>query len=109
MSKEEPGRHWKLELRYGRLVTPYRHFTVIADGIAGELGDGFECRPGPAVMSIKTWAADPDESAHMTRIIGEQIGFTAAGAIEVFETEAGQAPGEKPYGYDINFVAYDED
>lgn len=104
-----PSQNWKIELRYGRLVTPYKHFTAIADGVVGELDGGFECRPGPAVMSIKTWAADPEESAHMARIIGKQIGFTAAGRIEVFETDPGQAPGENPYGYDINLVAYDED
>ena len=109
MPEESQSQNWKLELRYGRIVTPYKHFTAIADGVAGELKDGFECRPGPAVMSIKTWAADADESAHMARIIGQQIGFSAIGKIEIYETEAEQRPGENPHGYDINFVPYDED
>jgi len=26
----------KLKLRYGKLTTPYKHFSVIAEGIAGE-------------------------------------------------------------------------
>ncbi len=109
MPEESQSQNWKLELRYGRLVTPYKHFTAIADGVAGELHDGFECRPGPAVMSIKTWAADADESAHMARIIGQQIGFSASGKIEIYETEAEQPPRENPHGYDINFFPYDED
>ena len=108
MPEESQSQNWKLELRYGRMVTPYKHFTAIADGVAAELKDGFECRPGPAVMSIKTWAADADESAHMARIIGQQIGFSAIGKIEIYETEAEQRPGENPHGYDINFVPYDE-
>ena len=109
MPEESQSQNWKLELRYGRIVTPYKHFTAIADGVVGELQDGFECRPGPAVMSIKTWATDADESAHMARIIGQQIGFSATGKIEIYETEAEQPPGENPHGYDINFVPYNED
>jgi hypothetical protein len=109
MPEQSQSQNWKLELRYGRLVTPYKHFTAIADGVAGELQDGFECRPGNAVMSIKTWATDADESAHMIRLIGQQIGFATSGKIEIYETKAEQPPGENPYGYDIQFVPYDGD
>ena len=109
MPRDSQSDNWKLELRYGRLATPYKHFTAIADGVAGELQDGFECRPGPAVMSIKTWAGDADESAHMARLIGQQIGFSVSGQVEIFETEAEQPPGDRPHGYDINFVPYDDD
>ena len=105
----QESKNWKLELRYGRLVTPYKHFTAIADGVAGELRDGFECRPGNAVMSMKTWATDTDESAHMIRIIGQQIGFSVSGKIEIYETEAEEPPSENPRGYDIRFFPYDED
>jgi hypothetical protein len=109
MSEESPSNDWKLKLRYGRLVTPYKHFTAIADGVAGELVDGFDCRPGPAVMTMKTWAEDADESAHMIRLIGQQIGFSATGKIEIYETAAEQPPSENPHGYDIKFVPYDDD
>lgn len=109
MSEVPANRNWKLELRYGRLVTPYRHFTAIADGVAGELQAGFECPPGPAVMSMKTWAQDADESAHMARVIGQQIGFSAGARIEIYETEPEQPPGDHPHGYDIRFVPYQED
>lgn len=100
---------WKLKLRYGKLTTPYQHFTVLGDGVVGELTDGFECRPGRAWMAMKAWATDTDEAADMLRVIGEQIGFTLNGRIEVYETEPDQPPGRNPHGYDINFTPYDED
>ena len=109
MTEDAESNHWKLELRYGRATTPYKHFTAIADGVAGVLQDGFECRPGPAVMSMKTWATDAAESAHMIRLIGQQIGFVANDMIEVYQTEAEQPPGEHPHGYDIGFGPYDAD
>jgi len=100
---------WKLKLRYGRLTTPFQHFTVLADGIAGDLKDGFECRPGRAWMAMKTWATDTDESTDMIRVIGKQIGFVVDGRVEVYVTEPDQPPGENPHGYDIKFTPYDED
>ena len=106
MHKESHSNNWKLDLRYGRLVTPYKHFTAIADGIVGQLVDGFECRPGPAVMTMKTWATDTAESGNMIRSIGEQIGFLATGKIEIYETDAERPPSENPHGYDITFVPY---
>ena len=38
MSDED--KNWKLKLRYGKLKTPFQHFTLIADGIVGDLIDG---------------------------------------------------------------------
>jgi hypothetical protein len=105
---EEDARDWKLRLQYGQLTTAFKHFTVLADGVVGELGDGFECRPGRAWMSMKTWAADSDESIDMIRVIGNRIGFTVDGRVEVYVTEPDQPPGEKPHGYDIRFTPYDE-
>ncbi len=43
MSEQE--KDWKLKLRYGKLQTPYQHFTLIAKGIVGELADGFSSIP----------------------------------------------------------------
>jgi hypothetical protein len=97
---------WKLKIRYGKLKTPYQHFTVIADGVVEQLVEGFECRPGKAYMGMKTWATDTGESADMIKVIGEQIGFTVTGKIEVFTTEPIEPPGENPHGYDIQFTPY---
>ncbi len=103
----EDEKNWKLKLRYGKEITPYKHFTAIGDGIVGDLADGFECRKGSAFMSIKTWAADSNESADMLRVIGSQIGFEASGEIKIYETDPEQPPKENPFGYDIKFTAYD--
>jgi hypothetical protein len=99
---------WKLKLRYGKLKTPYQHFTVLADGIVGHLREGFQCRPGRAWMAMKTWATDTAESSDMIQVIGRDIGFTVDGRIQVYETEPDQPPGDNPYGYDIGFTPYDE-
>jgi len=100
---------WKLKLRYGKIKTNFCHFTVMADGVAAELVEGFECRPGRAWIAMKTWASDVDEAADMIRAIGSQIGFTVEGRIYVYDTEPELPPIEKPYGYDISFTPYDED
>jgi hypothetical protein len=104
----EDTKDWKLRLRYGKLTTTFKHFTVLADGVVGKLEDGFERRPGRAWVSMKTWATDADESMDMIRVIGERIGFTVDGHIEVYVTEPDQPPGEKPHVYDIRFTPYDE-
>ena len=106
MPNESPEPDWKLKLRYGKLSTPFKHFTVIADGDAGELIDGFSCPIGPAFMSMKTWSSNSDESADMIVSIGKQIGFTVTGKIEIYEAEPDQPPGENPHGYAIKFTPY---
>jgi hypothetical protein len=109
MSGTPPSKDWKLELRYGRLSTPYSHYTMVADGVAGELVDGFECPPGPAVMTMKVWATDHDEAFDMVGAIGRQIGFSARGKIELFDTPPEQPPGQNPHAYSIAFVPYEAD
>ena len=80
---ENTEKDWKLKLRYGKLETPYKHFTVIAEGIAEELEEGFKCPPGDAFMGMKTWASSYDEVADMVQVIGKQIGFNVTGKIEI--------------------------
>ena len=105
--KEENNKNWKLKLRYGKIKTPFQHYTVLADGIVEELADGFECPPGRAWMGMKTWSSSTDESIDMIRVIGEQIGFKITGKIYVYDnTEPSQPPRDDPYGYDINFTPY---
>jgi hypothetical protein len=106
MNDQSPGKNWKLDLRYGRMTTPFKHFTAIADGVVGDLVEGFECPPGTAFMAMKCWASSTDESADMIQSIGEQIGFKVTGKIEVFVTEPEQPPGNNPHGYDIGFTPY---
>jgi hypothetical protein len=103
---EEPEKDWKLKLRYGKLTTPFKHYTVIAPGEVGDLADGFECVKGNAYMGIKVWAESVDESADMIQSIGEQIGFIVTGDIEIYETDPEQPPQEDPFGYDITFTPF---
>ena len=97
---------WKLKLRYGKLTTNFSHFTILADGIVGELVNGFDCPSGPAWMAMKAWAEHAGEADHMTRLIAGQIGFTVTGKVFVYVTEPEVPPQENPHGYDINFKPY---
>lgn len=99
---------WKLNLRYGKLTTPFTHFTAIGDGVVTKELEGFSFPPGPAVMSMKMWATDADESADMLRVIGQQIGFEVKGKIEIYSTDPEEPPSENPFGYDVNFVPYSD-
>lgn len=107
MKSEQTDKDWKLKLRYGKLTTPFHHYTAIAEGVVGELTDGFSCPPGAAFMAIKTWASSTDESGDMVATIGKQIGFTVTGAIQIYETEPEQPPRDNPFGYDIYFTPFD--
>jgi len=107
MDSEDAKNDWKLKLRYGKLTTPYRHYTVIAEGVVGELAQGFSCRVGNAFMAMKTWASSAEESEDMIAAIGRQIGFTVTGQIYVYATEPAQPPRDNPSGYDINFTPFD--
>jgi len=60
-------------------------------------------------MGMKTWATSSGESADMIKVIGQQIGFTVTGNIQIYETEPIQPPREKPFGYDIIFTAIPQD
>ena len=100
---------WKLKLRYGILKTELKHFTVIADGMVGELTHGFQCPSGRAFMSMKTWASDEAESQDMIRVIGHNIGFEVDGEVYVYDTEPEEPPTEKPHGYDISFKPYERE
>ena len=107
METEQPDTSWKAKLRYGKIQTPFHHYTSIAEGVVGELTDGFVCPAGSAFMGMKTWASSADESADMIRVIGERIGFTVTGEIKIYETEPQQPPRDKPHGYDIIFTPFD--
>ena len=41
MDSENDDRDWKLKLRYGKSKTPFRHFTLVAEGMAEDLTQGF--------------------------------------------------------------------
>ena len=99
--------NWKLKLQSGELSTPYSHYTVLAEGICGDLIEGFSCPKGNAIMGIKVWATDIDEPPYMVKNIGSQIGFEVTGEIQIYETEPEETPRENPHGYDIQFTPFE--
>lgn len=109
MTSEQNDKDWKLKFRYGKLSTPYRHYTAIAEGVAGELTDGFSCPPGDAFMSMKTWVSSTDECSAMAAAIGRQIGFTVTRAIQIYDTEPDLPPRDRPFAYDIGFQPFGGD
>ena len=109
MTTSEESADWKLKLRYGKIKTEFQHFSTIAEGVVGNLVEGFSCRPGSAVMGMKVWASTTDEASDMARAIGKQIGFTVTGRIQIYTTEPEQPPGENPHGYSIKFTPFDNE
>jgi hypothetical protein len=98
-------KNWKLKLRYGKLSTPYKHFTSITQGVVGNVS---EFSPGNAFMAIKIWAITYDEAADLVESIARQVGFTITGKIEIFDTEPQEPPKEDAYGYDLGFTYFQE-
>ena len=104
---DDSPRDWKLRLRYGRLDTPYSHFTLLG---AGELAASLEwsdCPPGPAILGMKIWASSHDEAFAVFSAVSEQIGFAITDKIDLYETDPSEPPRENPYGYDLNFTPFE--
>ena len=106
---EENEKDWKLKLRYGKLKTSFKHYTILSEVEVGELEGGFECPKGYAFMGMKIWAESIEESADVYQNIVEQIGVKIAGKLEIYESAPEQQPGENPFGYDIKFTPFRKD
>ena len=98
---------WKRQYQRGALVTPYKHYSVIADGVAGQRTEEFGARPGPAFLGMKVWASSTAEAAHMARLFANRSGFALQGKIEVYVTEPTEPPREKPHADGVKFTPYD--
>ena len=106
MERDEVHPNWKLLLRYGRLKTPYEHFTVLADVrvLEGdeELGSGV----GPAWLSMKVWAASADDAAEFVGAMAPLLGAEVRGRVEAYSSEPAEPPQDEPFAYDPRFTAY---
>ena len=107
--REDYPKDWKLKLRYGRLKTPYQHFNTISDGVFDEPASDFDCPAGPAIMTMRVWSSYSEEAAHMASLLGDDVGFTVTGDIQIYETPPEEPPRDGPYGYGIGFSPYDPD
>ena len=106
---ENIDKDWKLKLRYGKLTTPFKNITLIAQGVAGELQDGFSYPPGNAFMGMKARASSDEEATEIIQAIGQQIGFKVTGNIQIYYTDPSEPPKDNPYGNDINFTPFSEE
>jgi hypothetical protein len=108
VENHQPEPDWKQKLRQGKLKTPFRHYTALAEGMVGILMLGFSCRRGPALMAVNTWAESVIDSEDLLQAMGREIGFTVTGKIRVFETEPSEPPKPDPYGYEVRFTPLEE-
>jgi len=46
---------WKLKLRYGRLKTPFTHYTLIAPARVEKYIEDFDAEIGKAWIGMKIW------------------------------------------------------
>jgi hypothetical protein len=102
-------KNWKLKLRYGRLKTNFRHYTLLADGEIATPNADYRTEVGPAVFGMKVWAPNIDEAVDMIRVIGRHLGFLPLGHIQVYETEPDEPPRQQPHGYHLKFIPYGHD
>jgi hypothetical protein len=103
-------KNWKLNLRYGRLKTAFRHFTLIGDGEIAVANPGYGTIQGAAAFfTIKVWASDQQEAVNMLAAIGRDVGFDASGEVSVYITDPQQPPKDVSYGYDLDFHQYIRD
>jgi hypothetical protein len=99
---------WKLKLRYGKLTTPYKHYTAMVPVKINDYIEDLDAQPGTAWAGMKIWATDTDEVSDLVISIGKQTGFIITGNIEIYITEAIQPPEANPHAYNINFSYFEE-
>ena len=97
---------WKALYQAGKLNTPYKHFSVIADGVAGPGAVQHGGRPGPSWLGMRLWATSADEAIHMFRLFAEQSGFAVKAKIEVHDSEPLEPPRDAPHAYGVKFTPY---
>jgi len=97
---------WKLKLRYGKLKTPYQHYTAIVPVLINAYIEDFNAEPGTAYGGFKIWAMDTEEVVDIVESIAQQTDFVITGKIEIYKTDPVQPPQESAYAYDINFSYY---
>jgi hypothetical protein len=99
---------WKLKLRYGKVSTPFTHYTLIAPTKIEIYIEEFDADIGTAWVGMKIWATEQGESAKVYKSVAEQIGLIITGNIEIYNTEAVNPPKDKPYAYDIQFTYFND-
>jgi hypothetical protein len=105
---EKAPRDWKLLLRYGRLTTPYDHFTVLVDVDVIEGNADWNSEVGPAWMAMKVWASSADAAAGIVCDIAPQVGAEVRGKVAAYKTDPDEPPQDLPSAYGLQFTPYSE-
>ena len=69
---------WFLKLKYGKIKTPFHHYTVLLDVFAEKEVTDYNsnvCPEGNAWMGVKVWANDADEAADIACTFARSIGL----------------------------------
>ncbi len=104
MSENESD--WKLKYKYGIKKTSFKHYTILAPGVSKNIENAFNCPDGKAIMGMKIWAFNSKEAATLFQEVGDQIGFTTTGNIEIYDSDPQEPPQENPSVYNINFTPF---
>lgn len=109
MSEDNQDSDWRLKLRYGKLTTPFTHFTLIAEGrIVRPLPvNGNAC--SQAFMRMKIWCEDEEAAQDILMSVAQDVGFETSGQIYFYKTDPDVPPRSTPIVYDIGFTPYTDD
>jgi hypothetical protein len=92
---------WKLKLRYGKLKTPFQHFTVLVDGLLAQ-----QSTSSRAIMGVRIWAQDAEAAEEIVRDYATRVGFKPDGKSWVYDTEPEEPPSDQPSVYGCVFERY---
>jgi hypothetical protein len=109
VSGDDWPRDWKIRLRYGRLHTPYHHYTAIAKGVFSQPSAESSYESGQrAYMGMHIWATSPDEAIDIAHAIGAEHGFVITVRTDIYVSDPSEPPRQSPYTYGTYFVPYRE-
>lgn len=88
--------------------TPLRHYDLKTEGRIVGQSEHAEIPEGPATMTAKIWAADPDQVADVVIALANELQFKILGAVEVRESAPKEPSQGAPSAYAVEFTHYDE-
>jgi len=100
-------KNWKLKLRFGKIKTPFIHYTLIAPVLISGYNEIYSAEPGNAFVGIKVWAENMDKAAELFKCLAEDAEFKIIGNIEIYETNPIEPPKDISFSYGINFSYYE--
>lgn len=99
---------WKLKLKYGKLKTPFNHYTIIAPVLINEYSEEYAAQSGKAYVGLKIWAENDNVAISMFENLAHDAHFKITGNMELYETDPIEPPTEKQYSYGITFSYYND-